>query len=425
MAGVKDNKITLIGTWIWIIGAFFFLFEFLLRTIVGTFEHPIMNALHINTLTFSLISATAYQIAYGFMQVPVGVITDRFGLKRSMLLAVSICSAATFGFGMINNVEEAFAFRVLMGLTSSFGFICLLMIVYEWFPRKYIGLFIGLSQFVGTIGPMAAAGPVNEITQSGVSWRQIFYGLGFMGLVIAVLALLFVRNNPDKPSEHSFVVLNPNTIGENLKELLTSKQIWYIAIYSAFVYFAISYLSINEGITYLESLNLSSNFSSYMITIAWLGYAIGCPLLGYISDITLRRKPVMFTAALLVVLSVLVIVYFPISKTLLIVVFFLLGVGASGQSVGFAIIADNSKSTYLAAGLGFNNGFMMMVSAFASPLVGYFLQLFSKDGAFTQSDYHLSFGVLLAMGATALVLASLLIKETYCKNQCEPVVLSR
>jgi MFS family permease len=425
MAGVKDNKITLIGTWIWTIGAFFFLYEFLLRTIVGTFEHPIMNALHINTLTFSLISATAYQIAYGFMQVPVGIITDRFGLKRAMLLAVALCAGATFGFGMIYDVEEAFAFRVLMGLSSSFGFVCLLVIVYDWFPRKYIGLFIGLSQFVGTIGPMAAAGPVNELTQSGVSWRDIFYGLGIAGAVLAVFVLLFVRNNPDKPSEHSFVVVNPNTIAQSLKELLVSKQIWYIAIYSAFVYFAISYLSINEGITYLESLNLSSDFSSYMITIAWLGYAIGCPLLGYISDITSRRKPVMLLAALLIVISVVLIVYFPLSKALLIVAFFMLGVGASGQSVGFAIIADNSKSTFLAAGLGFNNGFMMMISAFASPLVSYFLQLFSKDGAFTQGDYHLSFLVLVVMGVVASILASFFIKETYCKNQCEPVVLSR
>ncbi|WP_367608019.1 hypothetical protein [Legionella sp. W05-934-2] len=43
----------------------------------------------------------------------------------------------------------------------SFGFICLLISVYDWLPRKNAALFIGLSQFIGTMGPMLAAGPLD------------------------------------------------------------------------------------------------------------------------------------------------------------------------------------------------------------------------------------------------------------------------
>jgi MFS family permease len=138
----NNQRISLIGITIWLICAVFFMYEFLLRTILGTFEHPIMYDLNLNLVTFSILSSTAYQLIYGVMQVPVGIIAYRFGLKKSLFFAVVICAVAVIGFGSAHIFDTAFLFRLLMGLGSSFGFLCLLIAVYEWMPRKNIAFFI-------------------------------------------------------------------------------------------------------------------------------------------------------------------------------------------------------------------------------------------------------------------------------------------
>ena len=227
----QNQKMSFIGTIIWLVCALFFMYEFLLRTILGTFEHPIIQDLNLNLVTFAILSSTAYQLAYGVMQIPVGIITDRLGLKKALFVAVFFCALAVTGFGMSFGFDSAFVFRVLMGLGSSFGFICLLVAVYDWMPRKHIALFIGLSQFIGTMGPMLAAGPLNSLSShSDLPWRYIFYALGAIGIVIAIIVLLIVRNNTDYTG--SFRILKrQERLQVNLGQLMRQPQVWYIACY--------------------------------------------------------------------------------------------------------------------------------------------------------------------------------------------------
>ncbi len=215
---ITENKISLKGLSVWFICALFFMYEFLLRTVLGTFQYPLMHDLQLTPVRFALLSSTAYQLIYGFMQIPVGIIIDRYGLKKTLLSAVIFCALANLGFSFTHHFMSAVIFRVLMGLGSSFGFICLLVAVYDWMPRKNIALFIGLSQFIGTLGPMLAAGPLNMLAHGSlVSWREIFMGLAGIGGVIAVLVLFFVDKN--RQSQGKFVVLSrPSAVSDNLRK---------------------------------------------------------------------------------------------------------------------------------------------------------------------------------------------------------------
>lgn len=80
-----ENKINLKGLLVWLICALFFMYEFLLRTVVGTFQVQLMNDLNLTPMTFSLLSTTGYLAIYGVMQIPVGIIAARFGLKKDII----------------------------------------------------------------------------------------------------------------------------------------------------------------------------------------------------------------------------------------------------------------------------------------------------------------------------------------------------
>lgn len=231
---IESKSISFWGFFIWIICAVFFMYEFMLRTVLGTFEHPIMHDLNLNLVTFAILSSTAYQVIYGIMQIPVGLITDRLGLKKTLFTAIIICAITVIGFGFTFSFKSAVIFRLLMGFGSSFGFVCLLIAVYEWMPRKNIALFIGLSQFIGTMGPMIAAGPLNSLSADKIQWRIIFYSLGIIGIIIAIFVILFVSNNTKEIG--GFRILKRKTpIKEDIFALFREKQVWYIA-YSLLVF---------------------------------------------------------------------------------------------------------------------------------------------------------------------------------------------
>lgn len=412
---IKENDFKIKGFLVWGICAFFFLYEFFLRTVIGSFQHPLMQDLNLSTFQFSLLSTTLFFVIYGLMQIPAGVIVDNIGLKKSLLLGALVCTFSSIGFAYAYSYPAAVLYRMLMAFGASFGFICLLMSVHDWMPHRFSAIFIGLSQFIGTIGPMAAAGPLHTLTESsGVHWRDIFLVLGGVGVVIFFLSLLFVSNNQERTGQY-IVLHRPEKIATSIKRLFMRIQPWYIAFLSATLYFTIEYLSENEGRMFLSLKGIGLGQASYMITLSWLGYAIGCPLLGFISDMIHRRKIVMMTAAVFSLLGVSMILYAERIHFLMLA-FVLLGLGASGQSIGFATMAEQFKKQFVAVGFGLNNAVITLLSALNAPLIGLLLDHNRQGTEITLENYLFAFTVLLVTVVIAVILSFFFVRETYAKS---------
>lgn len=415
---MKNNTFKAKGFLVWGVCALFFLYEFFLRTVVGTFQSSITYDLGLTSFQFSLLSTTFFLLVYGFMQIPAGIILENIGLKRALLLAVSACTISTFGFAYASGYALAIFFRLLMGFGASFGFLCLLISVRDWMPHKYSGLFIGLSQFIGTLGPMVAAGPLDTLLHTtGVSWRLVFFYLAIIGCILTVLIFFYVENNKDTAGK--FVVLHkPEKVSTLLKKLLSKWQPWYIGLLSAGLFFSIEYLSENEGRAFLLAKGISLTTAAYMLTLAWFGYAVGSPLLGALSDVLKRRKSVVVASALLSCISIAGIVY-GTQQNILLASFFALGFSASGQGVCFAITAEYFKKQFTAVGFGLNNAILNTISAINAPLIGLLLDYTKKSEHNSLTEYVSVFSILVAISVVALFVAFFLIQETYCKSKVD------
>ncbi|WP_041263785.1 MFS transporter [Francisella salina] len=421
-----NNKLSFLAITIWLTCAVFFMYEFLLRTILGTFEHQIISDLDLSILTFSILSSTAYQLTYGIMQIPVGIITDKLGLKKALTLAILVCALGVGLFALSSSFAAALIYRIMIGFGASFGFLCLLIAVYDWLPHKHIGLFIGLSQFIGVLGPMIAAGPLESLSQAGgVDWRYVFIALAIIGVILAGVTIVLVKNNDQSgdSSKNRFIILNtPTSVMKEIQSIFSNKQIWLIAVFSATTYLAIEYLSENATKSFLSLNGFDAKFSSYLITLAWLGYGIGCPSLGAISDRIKRRKPVMIFAICLTFVSLATIIFFPINQAILYLSFICLGLGASGQSIGFAIIAEQSSSGCRAAALGVNNFLIMLSVGVGSPLISEVFDLFSNQGKNPSVvSYQTSLSLLLVFTALGILISIFFIKETFCRSKKEVI----
>jgi len=411
----KETQFTVKGFVVWGVCALFFLYEFFLRSSLGTFQHPLMHDLHLSTFEYSLLSSTLFFVMYGVMQIPVGLLIDNIGIKKTLLMGAAICALASFAFAYSSTFFFAVVARMLMGLGASVGFLCLLVSVNDWMPHRHNALFIGLSQFIGTMGPMLGAGPLETFTTSQhIEWQLVFKALGLIGLVLFLFVLVLVENSHEH-AEKYLVLRRPEKTKRSLLKLFARSQAWYIALFSASVYVAIEYLSENEGRIFLGLKGFHAGFASYMITIAWLGYALGCPLLGFLSDYTERRKPVLVGSALISVLSMLLIIISN-SRYGLITGFFMLGLASSGQSVGFAIIAEQFKKQFIGIGFALNNAMITLFSAINAPLLGWIIDRSRDEAGFGVHTYYLAFSILVIISVCALIFSCLLIKETFCKS---------
>ena len=401
---------------------FSFCMSFFLRTVIGAFQEQVMTDLTLTSFEFSLLSTTLFLLIYGLMQLPVGIIVDNIGLKPALLIGSLCCTLSSIGFSYSDTFAFAMMNRMLMGFGASFGFICLLIAVHEWMPRRYIAIFIGISQFIGTLGPMAAAGPLDSLSESSnITWQFMFLSLGFVGAAITALIFFFVENNLEKAGSYS-ILHRPEPILVSLRRLFGKVQPWLIAVSSACLYFAIEYLSENEGRTFMMLKGFSLNTSSYMLTISWIGFAIACPLIGFLSDMLERRKAFLGICAIIGLIAISIIVY-STDKQYLQIAFFMLGISASGQCICFAMIAEHFKKQFVAIGFGLNNAMIMVISAINAPAIGLTLDQLHQGDASSHEIYQFVFGLLIIIGAVGVFINVFLIKETFCKSTTDFTVL--
>jgi MFS family permease len=430
MLKTENESIKIMGLFICLLAALFFLYEFFLRAFLNTLVPEISSSFKIDPEQLSLLAA-AYYLTYGIMQIPVGILVDRFGVRLLLTLATIVAGMGVFLFAITNTFLTAVISRLLMGFGSSFGFICLLVLTLNWLPRRYTGFFFGVAQFLGTLGPMLAGAPFAILLYKlHDNWRIVLTFIGIVALMLALFIGLFVRDKP-KHLEKRFIFLSRSeSLLKRLTLLIKNSQVWLLVLYSPAVYVSVALLGALWGTTYLETRGISKELATFITSLLWLGLAFGCPILGFISDTIRRRKPILIINSLIGLSASLAIIYWPSNNPIFFIpLFFVLGIAGAGQSIGFATIAEHVEIKLHAAALGFNNSCITLTSAIVLPLIGLIIKISAKGHIvkgvliYQRHDFNLAFTLLPVFFLIGFIIAFFFIKETYCRQQKEPLKL--
>ncbi|GAA5162645.1 HutD family protein [Ornithinimicrobium tianjinense] len=134
-------------------------------------------------------------LVYALMQVPVGVLLDRFGSKRLMLLGLSMMTLGQLWFAFAGSFGVGLAARVLLGAGDAMVFTCLLRLVALWFHVKQAPVLTQLSGVVGQLGAVAAATPLAASLEH-FGWTRSYAGASALGVVLGLALLLLVKDSP-------------------------------------------------------------------------------------------------------------------------------------------------------------------------------------------------------------------------------------
>jgi MFS family permease len=152
-------------------------------------------------ITASQLAAftTVQLIVYAAMQIPVGILVDRFGPRSVMLTGTLVMAVAQAAFAFADSYPLALLARVGVGVGDSMIFICLLRIVAAWFPLRTIPLMTTLCGTVGQLGAIAAAVPMTWAL-SNLGWTKAYLVAALAGPVVAVIGLFLLHDAPGHPN---------------------------------------------------------------------------------------------------------------------------------------------------------------------------------------------------------------------------------
>ena len=370
LAHKSSKKITARGLSVWSIAALFFLYEFFSRTFIGTLATHLMHTFSLTPLALSLLGS-AYYLAYALMQVPVGLLVDSLGVKKTLSVAVLVCTLGLLLFAHAHSFDVLLLGRVAMGLGSSFAFVSLLILALNWFPKQHFGFFAGATQILGAAGPMMAGAPlVLLLHHAHGNWRSVLDLVVALGVFLFLLIVFFVRNHPTTTHVIKNKAKQIPTL-RNLSQLLNNSTVWSIACYAFCTYAAISVLGAILGTYFLQRHGLSRDTAANLTSFLWLGLGIGSPIVGYLSDRWHARRQLMILCALLGLITICFILLWPGQQPSVFAgLYFILGVSGSAQTLSFAALAQCVKGNQRATAMGLNNTAVMLGGSLVPPIIG-------------------------------------------------------
>jgi MFS family permease len=139
--------------------------------------------------------AVVQLLVYAVMQIPLGVLLDRFGSRRLLVTGALLMLAGQLTLAFAGSVSQALAARVLVGTGDAMTFISVIRLVPTWFPARRVPLMTQLTGILGQTGQIASAIPLVALL-SGPGWEPAFVGAAAAAGLTALLSAVALRDAP-------------------------------------------------------------------------------------------------------------------------------------------------------------------------------------------------------------------------------------
>ena len=399
----------------------FYVYEFFLRVMPSVITNELMTEFHVSASLMSFMTAS-FLYAYAIMQIPSGLLCDRFGTRKVLSIAILVCAISTLIFQATHNFYFAILTRLAVGASAACAFIVPLTLTAHWLPAKRFALVAGLVQLMGCMGALIGGKPIAILTET-LGWRTSLYYAAIIGFALSALVWTIIRDYPNKSPHKDHHEIEIENEWERLKSVLSHKQIWYIGFVGFCCWAPIGAMAELWGVDYISELeHISTSDAAGQIGIVWIAVALGSPLAGWLSNKIKSRKLPLIVCAVTALISTSALIYSQVSNpTVISLLLFLIGISASSQPITFALISDIMPKNIVATAVGFNNMCVVAGAFVCQPLIGALLDVskwFYPTVDFTHyHSEHFKFALIILpiISFLGLMVNIYKIEETNCE----------
>ncbi len=411
MPSILENKFSNLKTLLlYGIVSFFLFFEMAVQVSPSVMATQLMQDLNIGAFGLGLMSGV-YFYSYTAMQIPSGVLFDKYNPRIIITLAILICTLGTLLFSFANGIFMGSIARLLMGTGSAFAFVAVLVVTADLFKAKYFAMMTGITQMLAAFGAMAGQMPISFLVNM-VGWRHTLWILVAIGLMLTMIVWKLLKYEKQSHIEHT-VNTNMN-IKANLIKIISDRQTWYIALYACLLWAPMSSFASLWGVPFLVSADhLGQTAAAFLCSFMWLGLALASPLLGMLSTAMNKRVTPLTISALIGAVSFGLILESHFSFVMLGALLFLAGAACSGQALSFTLVKENNASSVKATAIAFNNMAVVISGAVFQPVIGRLIESSNAGSSMMDNPTHFKQGLMLVLGAyvIAFLIAACFIKE--------------
>jgi sugar phosphate permease len=393
-----------------VLGSFFVLYQFLLQSANSVMIEPLQTSFNVGLTDIGFLSASFFY-TYVFLQIPAGLLVDRFGARMLMTLGCTICALAAILFGCVTHFNQAVYMRLLMGLASSPAVVGVMYLACRWFPREKFALLASVVEMIGMLGG-AIGEPSLANLVAKVGWRTSMIWTGVVGLILSLCIVLVVRNQPKIKIAADCKKIPTKELWHTFIQALKHRAVWLGCLYGAFSFSVISGFGGLWAIPFLQDVHgLDVTKSAFISSMIFIGASLGAGSAGYLACYKLNIKSLMVTASIVSMLCMLAILFIAKGFFMNAVLFLLLGLSAGFYALSFAYVKINTCESIGASAMGLTNMMCLLLGApLLQPLVGHFLAYLTALGKSPIMIYRL--GMLPFLLTTVLGLGiALMIKK--------------
>ncbi|HEV2613957.1 MAG TPA: MFS transporter [Gammaproteobacteria bacterium] len=405
---------------VWFLGAMFFLVDYVIRVSPSVLTPQLMETFHVNAFAIGLFSGYFYY-AYISMQIPVGILVDRFGPKRLLVVSILICALSTLIFSNTDSISIGYFSRALMGFGAAFAFVGTLKLISLWFSAQRFALLAGITQAMGMLGAMIGQGPMSNLYHT-IGWRETMHGFGLFFILLCLFVFIFVKDENGQLKQHDVVSTGKVKVFPALKAVLTNKQSWLNCLFVGLMYGPSACFGEQWGAPFLSvNQNISITSAGHETGIMFIGLAIGCPILGWISDYFKTRVMVMRISVGICFILLTTVIYGHLNPAWATAILFMYGFFNSGIVVSYAMASEINSRQFTGIALGLSNMSSVILGAIMIPIVGFILdllwngQILNGVHVFAPHEFKIAF-LALPLGFIAAFIITFFQKDTRCQS---------
>jgi MFS family permease len=391
----------------WLITAVYYFFQYSLRSAPSVMIPELGTAFGLNAMAVASLAGLFYY-GYSPFSLVAGVGLDRLGPRKVVPLG-----AATVGVGALlfatGNVQAASVGRFLQGAGGVFALVGAAYIAMTNFPPSRAATLIGATQMFGMAGGSAGQFVVGPMIAAGVSWQAFWGGMGLLGLAISVVLYWLLPEQAPRPRDDQWM----KSAGRALGVVFRNPQSILCGAIAGLLFIPTTIFDMTWGVRYLQE-GRDFDYATAVLRSASVpvGWMIGCPLLGAVSDRIGRRKPVILGGGLVLLACLAAILFGPTDLLPPYVLGIIAGVASGAAMLPYTVIKEANPPEASGTATGVVNFLNFTFSALLGPVfAGILVNVSGGTGRMTLEHYQTTFTPLL-YGVVLAIVLTLLLKET-------------
>ena len=396
-----------VATVAWLITAVYYFYQYMLRSAPAVMMPQLSEAFGITAMGVASMAGLFYY-GYSPFSLVAGVALDRWGPRRVIPFGAAAVGIGALLFATGDN-GIASAGRLLQGAGGVFALVGAAYIAMKNFPASRAATLIGATQMFGMAGGSAGQFMVGPAISAGMPWSTFWVVMGGIGIAISVLLLVLLPRQPSAPQGGAWL----SEAGRALAIVFRNPQSILCGMIAGLLFIPTTIFDMIWGVRYLQEAHGMEYGAAVMRSATVpLGWIIGCPLLGFVSDRIGRRKPVIMAGAMLLLGCLAWILFGPTDVLPPYVLGLLAGLGSGAAMVPYTVIKEANPPGMSGTATGVINFLNFTFSALLGPVFGWVLAYVAGAAAVRTLEHYQSAFVPLLFGVALAILLTLFLRET-------------